>query len=86
MYLHLGKNVVEHESNIIGIFDLDNTTKSRITREYLSRAEKSDRVTSLCDDLPRSFIVLGKQRKVLVSQLSPQTILRRIEATKGIIL
>jgi hypothetical protein len=40
MYLHLGQNVVVPQSSVIGIFDLDNTTGSHITRDFLSRAEK----------------------------------------------
>ena len=40
MYLHLGQSTVVNVSDIVGIFDIDNTTVSKNTREYLSRAEK----------------------------------------------
>ena len=32
MYLHIGASVVIPEQDVLGIFDLDNTTSSRITR------------------------------------------------------
>ena len=52
MYLHLGQIVVVPQSSVIGIFDLDNTTGSQITRDFLSRAEKSKQIVSVSDDLP----------------------------------
>jgi len=60
MYLHLGQNVVVPETDVIGIFDLDNTTCSRITRDFLSGAERSGRIISVSEELPNSFVVCGK--------------------------
>ena len=40
MYLHIGQNEVIPEHRIIGIFDLDQCSTSRRTREYLAAAEK----------------------------------------------
>jgi len=79
MYLHLGQNVVVSESDVIGIFDLDNTTGSHITRKFLSDAEKSGRVVSVSDELPRSFVVCGKDNliNIYLSQLSSQTLMKR---------
>lgn len=82
MYLHLGQNTVVSESEIIGIFDLDNSTGSRITRSFLSEAEKAGRVTSVSDELPKSFVVCGEGEnslRVFLSQLSSQTLQKRSE-------
>ena len=46
MYLHLGQNTVITFDEIIGIFDLDNTTVAKKTRDYLSLAQKEGRVMS----------------------------------------
>ncbi|MCL2628471.1 MAG: DUF370 domain-containing protein [Oscillospiraceae bacterium] len=85
MYLHLGQNVVALETDIIGVFDMDNTTGSHITRKFLSDAEKNGQVVSVSEELPRSFIVCskGRENKILLSQLSPQTLLKRTESMKG---
>ena len=40
MYLHLGQNTVITHDEIIGIFDLDNTTVSKKTRDYLCNTGK----------------------------------------------
>jgi hypothetical protein len=85
MYIHLGQNVVVSEEDVIGIFDLDNTTGSYITRKFLSDAEKAGSVRNVSDELPRSFIVSGRNEKVTIylSQLSPQTLQKRSVATQS---
>ena len=82
MYLHLGQNTIVPESDVIGIFDLDNTTNSHITRRFLSESEKSGRIVSISEELPKSFILCGKSREFVVylSQLSSQTLLKRSES------
>jgi len=84
MYLHLGQNVVVPEAEVIGIFDLDNTTGSHITRKFLKDAEKAGRVKTVSDELPKSFVVsnAGNEIYVHLSQLSPQTLLKRKETIR----
>ena len=83
MYLHLGSNVVVPQGDILGIFDLDKTTASRITREFLASAEVLGRVVSVGEDLPKSFLLCrdktGKET-VYLSQLSPATLIKRVES------
>jgi len=81
MYLHLGQNVVVPDHNVIGVFDLDNTTGSHITRRFLGDAEKSGHVISISEDLPKSFVVCHEdnEMKIYLSQLSSQTLLKRAE-------
>ena len=84
MYLHIGQNVVVPEADVIGVFDLDNTTGSLITRKYLSDAEKDGCVLSVSDELPRSFIVCRQDNdtKIYLSQLSSQTLHKRWETKR----
>ena len=81
MYLHLGQNVVVEESSVVGIFDLDNTTGSHITRKFLGEAENEDRVEAVSSELPKSFVVCDMEGKTVVylSQLSSSTLLKRGE-------
>ena len=60
MYLHLGQDVIVRQEQIIGIFDLDNTSTSKRTRDYLARAEKAGRVVNVSYELPKSFVVCQK--------------------------
>lgn len=79
MYLHLGNNRVVRKADIIAVCDLDNTTGSRITRDYLAGAEKNGIVVNVAEDLPKSFVICAENGKttVYLSQLSPATLLRR---------
>lgn len=71
MYLHLGQNVMVAHRDIIGIFDLDNTTWSFRTRRFLERAEQEGRVASLGEDLPRSFVLADDREGKPVVYLTP---------------
>ena len=42
MYLHVGNNQNIRTKNIIGIFDMDNTTVSAVTRKYLNKKQKKN--------------------------------------------
>ena len=59
MYLDIGKDMAVRDKSIIGIFNLDNTSTSRRTQEFLSGAEKEGQVVP-CDELPKSFILTSE--------------------------
>ena len=79
MYLHLGQDKVVPIKTIVGIFDLDNTSQSRITREYLAACQKAGQVVNVSEELPKSFVVCQEkgQKKVYISQLSSATLQKR---------
>ena len=79
MYLHLGQNTVVNDKTIVGVFDLDNSTVSRHTRDFLARAQREGRVVNVSRELPRSFIlcVENGRETVYISQISTATLLRR---------
>ena len=65
---------------IIGIFDLDTSTVSKRTRDYLAKAEKAGIVENVCYDIPKSFIVCRDKNgneKVYISQISSTTLQKR---------
>ncbi len=82
MYLHLGAATVVQDYEIIGIFDMDNTTVSRHTRGFLNRVEKEGEVVMVSDDIPKSFVfcqIAGRPESVYLSQLNPATLHKRLE-------
>lgn len=80
MYIHLGGDYVVAENDIIGIFDLENTTVSKKTRDFLSISEKKKEVIYVSYELPKSFVVTSKKNKnkVYISQISPTTLNKRL--------
>ena len=57
MYLHLGQDTVVTVETVIGIFDIDECTVSKKTRDYLTAAEKNGNVVNVSYELPKSFVV-----------------------------
>ncbi len=80
MYLNIGNDMAVREKSVIGIFDLDNTTTSRRTREFLERAEQEGLVVP-CDDLPKSFVLTQEygMLRVYLTSLSAATLEKRIK-------
>ncbi len=81
MYLHLGKGTVVSTDSIVGIFDLDITSQSHLTRRFLSMAEKAGQVVNTAEDIPKTFVVCrdGEKNLVYLSQMAAATLLRRWE-------
>ncbi len=80
MYLSIGNDMAVRQMNILGIFDLDNTSTSKRTREFLARAEKEGLVVP-CDDLPKSFILASEygMTRIYLTALSAATLEKRMK-------
>ena len=82
MYLSIGNRQLLPERNIIGIFDLEITSQSKITRLFLKNAEEEGIVIDACEDLPKSFLVCDHpyhRQIVYLSQLNSRTLQGRAE-------
>ena len=80
MFLHLGQETVVNTKTIIGIFDMDTSTVSKFSREYLNLAQKQGKVVNVSFELPKSFVVCNENGKeiIYISQLSTQTLENRL--------
>lgn len=80
MYLSIGNDMAVRESSIIGIFDMDNTSTSKRTREFLNKAEKEGQVVP-CDDLPKSFVLTAEYglSRVHLTSLASSTLEKRLK-------
>lgn len=86
MYLFLGQETVVPLREIVGIFDMENTTVSKSTRDFLTEAEQQGEVVTVSDELPKSFVVCESEqngRTVYISQISCATLLKRAEALRS---
>ncbi len=80
MYLNIGSDMAVRDRSIIGIFDLDNTTVSKRTQEFLNRAEKDGQVVP-CDDLPKAFVLSAEygMNRVYLTSLNASTLEKRMK-------
>lgn len=72
------------ERHIIGIFDLEITSQSKLTRAFLDDAERDGTVIEACDDLPKSFLVCDHPyhpQIVYLSELNTATLRQRAEVS-----
>ena len=84
MYLHLGNDVLVKTSDIVGIFDIENTTTGKITSKLLDRASRQGNVINVSIDMPKSFVVCQRKDRetVYICQMSAATLKARAEKTK----
>ena len=80
MYLSIGNDMAVRDSSVIGIFDMDNTTTSKRTREFLDKSELDGKVVP-CDDLPKSFVVTAEYGfdRVYLTSLASVTLEKRLK-------
>lgn len=80
MYLHLGNDYMVEISDIVGIFDIENTTVGKCTKKLLDRAEKEHRCVYATMDMPKSFVITMKNgvEKLYISQLAAYTLRTRL--------
>lgn len=64
------------EKDIVGIFDMDNATMSKVTQRFLNAAQKEGRLESTVEEIPKS-IILTKE-KIYMSQLAPKSLYGRL--------
>ena len=78
MYLYMGGDTAVESRDIVGIFDLDNTSWSIHTRKYLSQAEKAGKLRNAAEDIPKSFVVCADET-VILTQPNTAILVRRLE-------
>lgn len=81
MYLHIGGDHVVLSRDIIGIFNIERTSVSEDTKNFLRHAAAMGHEVSCTDDIPRSFIVTFDtktlEEKVHISRISPASLEKR---------
>ena len=80
MYLNIGGDLAVRDQSIIGIFDLDKTSVSGRTREFLAAAEREGQVVP-CDDLPKAFVLTAEygMNRLYLTSLNTSTLEKRMK-------
>lgn len=79
MYIHLGERISIHDSTVIGLFDIENTTIGQDTRAFLNRMEQEGRVVNVSDEMPKSFVICNEngEETAYISSISAATLRKR---------
>ena len=82
VYLHLGNDVLINTKDLIGIFDIENSSTSKITKNYLNFASKNNMVVNVSFEMPKSFVVCLDEdlnERVYITQISCMTLKKRYD-------
>ena len=81
MFLHIGNGKSVIKKNIIGIFDLDTSTVSKIGKDFINKKEKDGLLEYDDFDLPRSFVLIEEndKYKIKLSRISSVGLKTRAE-------
>lgn len=85
MFLHIGGEYVIPVKNIIAIMDLETTSISKDTREFLKVAEEEGFVKGVTDEIPKSYIIteFNKKSEIYLSAISSVTLQKRAKILGG---
>ncbi len=83
IFLHVGHSKSVRARDIVGIFDMDTSTVSRVTKNFLNTSQKKGEVENTTTEIPKSFILVCKRKerkpKTVISQLAVNTLTERLK-------
>ena len=79
MYMHLGNGTIVNSADVIAIMDLESSSLSANTREFLKIVEEEGFVRNVSDEIPKTFIIceIDGQSVVYVSNISSKALMGR---------
>ncbi len=83
MFLHLGGNIVINTKSIVAVMDLETSSVSKITREFLKTVTQNNNVVNINSrEIPKSYVICEEKGKitVYVSPISSRTLNKRAES------
>lgn len=85
MYLHLGADVVVKKDDVIAIMDMESSSLSHITKDFLKNEELNGRVINVdVENLPKSYVLVRynkEETKIYISPIATQTLLKRANSS-----
>ena len=81
MYLHLGSDTVVNTKNIIAILDLESTSMSKNTKDFLKIVEEEGFVRNVSEELPKTFVLceIDGQSVIYITNISSKTLTGRAQ-------
>lgn len=80
MFLHLGADIVVKKDDIVAIMDMETSSLSKITKEFLKNEERRKNVINVdVENLPKSYVLVDdkKEKKLYISPIATSTLLKR---------
>ncbi len=83
MYLHLGCDTVVSTDDIIAMMDLESSSISKYSKEFLKTATEEGFVKNVSEEIPKSFIICEKdgQSVIYITNISTKALSGRTRKT-----
>ena len=80
MYLHIYKDCVINNKDVIGIFNINNMKESKINIEFLEELAKNNNIKNISENQEKILILTNKSNKTngYISNLTINTIKKRM--------
>lgn len=80
MYLHIGENSIINTKNIIAVLNMETSTVSKDTKNFLKTAQEEDFIKEINVEIPKTFIVseVNNKSEIYLTNISPVTLKKRI--------
>lgn len=78
MYIHLGNDVVINTDSIIGIYDIEKTSTSQTTKDFLSNT-KGKKIVTVNYEMPKTFVICENNgmETIYITSIAASTLKRR---------
>lgn len=80
MYIHIGKDFIINNKNIIAIFNIDYVKNTKEYKALYKSMEENNEIIKISDKKGKSFILLEKnqKKKAYITNISVNTIGKRV--------
>ena len=81
MYVHIGKELIIPENEIITILDLEKMLENKNLDDILKELNLEDNIINISDGSNKSLILIKKEEKIqgYISNISSQTLEKRMQ-------
>ena len=82
-FLHVGNKKSVVSKDIVGIFDMDTSTVSKVTKNFLNKSQNKGELEIATTEIPKSFILICKRKerkpRTVISQFNTTTLSLRLK-------
>lgn len=79
--MHLGNSETVRDGDIVGIFDIENATLAKSSRDFLTKMQKELKTVNIAKDLPAAFVLTAEEYtdRIYITSLSAKVLSARTE-------
>ncbi len=79
MYLHIGKDIIIHNEDIIGIFNIEYIKNTKEYKNCIMQLQEINHIKDISENQKKTFILIEKNNQIegYITNISTNTIVKR---------